>query len=82
MGGDLVLGEDFFDAHILRRHGEGWFRSANEKLPLIVEKEGQELKLVSGPGYHPSFKKGLYRARIIKSAFGVNEVRKIDEINV
>ena len=44
------LDSDFFDLHILReKAGEGWFSSANSKLPLIVElQQDNHLKLFSG----------------------------------
>ena len=53
---------------------EGWYSSFNGK--LIVEREAREdkLKLISAPGYHPSFKKGLHKTSILKRDFGVNKV--------
>ena len=40
----------------------------------IVEKQGDILKLVSGPEYQPSFQKGLYCANIVQLEYGVNKV--------
>ena len=71
---DVVLDEAFFDHHILRLHDEGWYRGTNAYSPLIIEKQGCGLKLVSGPDYQPSFQKGLYNANILKKVLGVNKV--------
>ena len=66
--------EDFFDNHILRLHDEGWYRGTTTYAPLIIEKQGCALKLVSGPDYQPSFQKGLYSAQILQKVLGVNKV--------
>ena len=60
--------------HYFLKEDEGWFSSFNGK--LIVEREVAEdkLKLISAPGYHPSFKRGLHKIRILKRDFGVNKV--------
>ena len=77
------LPEEFFAAHVLREQSdEGWFRCGLASLPsLIVERsvlpapQGRVvLKLLSAPGYHPSFKRGLHSATINRVAFGVNKV--------
>ena len=70
----MVLDEDFFDNHILRLHDEGWYRGTTTYAPLIIEKQGCALKLVSGPDYQPSFQKGLYSAQILQKVLGVNKV--------
>ena len=68
---DVVLDEDFFDQHILTINEEGWYRGIN----TIVEKQGDQLKLVSGPDYQPSFQKGLYAAQVVQLEYGVNKVK-------
>ena len=68
---DVVLDEAFFDHHILNINEEGWYRGIN----TIVEKQGDQLKLVSGPDYQPSFQKGLYAARVVQLEYGVNKVK-------
>ena len=70
----MDLDEEFFDHHILKIHDEGWYRGIHSKFPLIVEKQDDVLKLVSGPDYCPSFQKGLYKANIIKIVYGINKV--------
>jgi hypothetical protein len=70
----VVLDEEFFDNHILRLHDEGWYRGTTTYAPLIIEKQGYALKLVSGPDYQPSFQKGLYSAQILQKVLGVNKV--------
>ncbi len=83
------LPTDFFSAHLLREQedGEGWFRCHDtDRLPsLIVERRGGGgrgqsvvLKLLSAPGYHPSFQAGLHTARVKRIVFGVNRVRKVE----
>lgn len=72
---DVNLDSAFFDLHILRLHDEGWYRGANPGLPVIVELQGQVLKLVSGPDYQPSFQKGLHFANIVGLVHGVNKVQ-------
>lgn len=52
---------------------EGWFQSINSNLNLIVERDSNHLKLLSGPNYAPSFQKGLRRIRILSASFGVNK---------
>ena len=72
------LDSDFFDLHILQEQSdEGWFRSRNRKLSLIVESEsgGEQLKLLSGPGYQASFSQGIYKVKVLQSIFGVNKVK-------
>jgi hypothetical protein len=71
---NVKLDEDFFDHHILKLHDEGWYRGTNSQAPIIVEKQGQLLKLVSGPDYQPSFQRGLYSCNIIQIVHGVNRV--------
>ena len=71
----MVLDEAFFDNHILRLHDEGWYRGTTTYAPLIIEKQGCALKLVSGPNYQPSFQKGLYSAQILQKVLGVNKVK-------
>ena len=59
------------------KEDESWYSSFNGK--LIVEREvasEDRLKLISAPGYHPSFKKGLHKIKILKRDFGVNKVIK------
>ena len=68
---DVVLDEAFFDAHILKPTEEEWYRGIN----TIVEKQGDVLKLVSGPDYQPSFQKGLYFANVVQLKYGVTKVR-------
>ena len=68
---DVVLDEAFFDHHILNINEEGWYRGIN----TIVEKQGDQLKLVSGPDYQPSFQKGLYAAQVVQLEYGVNKVK-------
>ena len=74
---NVVLDEAFFDNHILRLHDEGWYRGTTTYAPLIIEKQGCALKLVSGPNYQPSFQKGLYSAQILQKVLGVNKVKHI-----
>ena len=65
----MILYHHFF------KEDEGWYSSFNGK--LIVEREvaaEDKLKLISAPGYHPSFKRGLHKIRILKRDFGVNKV--------
>ena len=68
------LDSDFFDLHILReKPDEGWFGCFNPKLPLIIEIQNEnQIKLVSGPDYQPSFSRGLYASLITDIVFGVN----------
>lgn len=76
------LNPAFFDLHILReQEDEGWYRSVNPKVNLIVETESEEstkkeswLKLLSAPFYQPSFERGLRKVKIVGKAFGVNKV--------
>ena len=71
---DVILDEDFFDQHILTINEEGWYRGNK----TIVEKQGDVLKLVSGPEYQPSFQKGLYCANVVQLEYGVNKVCNIN----
>ena len=57
-----------------RLHDEGWYRGTDTDSPLIIEKQGCALKLVSGPDYQPSFQRGLHTAQILKTVLGVNKV--------
>ncbi len=84
------LPDEFFEAHILREQGDNdqggggsWFRCALAgRLPsLIVEGGGGGgggglllLKLLSAPGYQPSFRRGLHTAQVKRVVFGVNKV--------
>ena len=76
------LNAAFFDLHILReQEDEGWYRSHNPGVNLIVETEAEEssrketwLKLLSAPFYQPSFERGLRKVKIVGKAFGVNKV--------
>ena len=75
---DVNLDTEFFDLHILREQvDEGWYKSSNPKLPLIVElvEDKNKLKLLSAPNYHPSFQKGLYYVTISDVILGTNKVR-------
>ena len=70
--------ETFFDLHILKEEdGENnlFVCGTNSGLGLLVERRGSELKLLSAPAYKPSFKKGIYTAKILSTHFGVNKVR-------
>ena len=77
---DVNLDSEFFDLHILREQvDEGWYKSSNPKLPLIVElvEDKNKLKLLSAPNYHPSFQNGLYYVTISDVILGTNKVRGI-----
>ena len=74
---DVLLDDSFFDHHILKLHDEGWYRGTNPNSPLIVERQGDILKLVSGPDYQPSFQKGLYAAQVVQLEYGVNKVKPL-----
>ena len=70
---DVILDDLFFDHHILRLHDEGWYRGTNPSSPLIVEQQGDHLKLVSGPDYQPSFQRGLYTVKIVQVVHTINK---------
>ena len=69
----MILDDLFFDHHILRLHDEGWYRGTNPSSPLIVEQQGDHLKLVSGPDYQPSFQRGLYTVKIVQVVHTINK---------
>ena len=70
---DVLLDDFFFDHHILKLHDEGWYRGTNPNSPLIVERQGDILKLVSGPDYQPSFQRGLYKVKINQVVHTINK---------
>ena len=62
---DHLISKDFFSAHILREEEGGYF-SGSDGL-LSVESRGQgcpSLTLLEGPGYRPSYVRGLHTATV------------------
>ena len=67
---DVTLDATFFCQHILHEDESGYYSSGDDS--LVVEKKTDELRLVSCPGYHPSYTRGLYSTNILASTSSTN----------
>ena len=68
---DVPLDEDFFSKHILSEDESGYFSSSDGS--VTAEEKDSELRLLSCPGYLPSYHRGLYSSNILLSVYQANE---------
>ena len=69
---DVALDEDFFSKHILQEDESGYFSSSDGS--VTAEEKDSELRLLTCPGYLPSYHRGLYTSNILFSVYQENEV--------
>ena len=68
---DVPLDEDFFSKHILSEDESGYFSSSDGS--VTAEEKDSELRLLSCPGYLPSYHRGLYSSNILVSVYQANQ---------